>query len=166
VSDQTETDNTASLARTLLTETREELAKADQKASLLMGALGVALAAFAGAAGSAAIRPYSYSVPGQILFWSGCAVAAVSVALFGAAVRPRLGFNPAGRIHYFGDVADGHRTLDEIRAELSVTDPVGRDVAQLVALARIVTVKYRNIRHGITSGAVGMVLLAAGVLIG
>lgn len=164
---ETETFDAATLARTMLAETREELAKADQKASLLLAALGVALAAVAGAVGSNTVRPYGYGPLGQMLFWAGCAVSVVSVFLFGSTVRPRTGRGSApGGIHYFGDLADGALTVDQIRAELGRTDPVGRDIAQLRSLARIVSTKYRHIGHGMTTGAAGVALLVAGILVG
>ncbi|MER5638456.1 Pycsar system effector family protein [Kitasatospora sp. NPDC002227] len=161
-----ENDNAQILARTLLAETREELTRADQKAGLLLAALGVALGAVASAVSSAATKPYQYGVFGQILFWVGCLAATVSLALLGSAVRPRLPSGPTERLHSFVDLASGTLTPEQIRGHLTDTDPLDRDIAQLAALARSVATKYRRISDGMTLGAASLVLLLAGLLVG
>ncbi|MEU3188861.1 Pycsar system effector family protein [Streptomyces sp. NPDC006923] len=177
--------NGGALARTLLMETREELAKADQKSSLLLASLGVAVAALIGALSGGVVDPLRFGVAGQLFFWTGCGAAAVSLVLLGAAVLPRIkpsaaageGGPPAAaspdpadagqpQVNYFGDIADGSMSLARIRAVLDRTDPVERDVRQFAVLATSVAYKYRCIRLGMVWGLAFLALTLLGAVLG
>ncbi|GGS61858.1 hypothetical protein [Streptomyces violaceus] len=89
---RTEADRAApptDLTRTLLTEAREELVKADNRAELTLATLGAALTALLGAIAAGVIAPTQYAVIPQLLVWSGCAACAPSLVLLGLAARPR-----------------------------------------------------------------------------
>ncbi|WP_441251086.1 Pycsar system effector family protein [Kitasatospora sp. McL0602] len=162
----TPADTTPALARTLLLETREELAKADQKASLLLAALGVAVASVAGAVASADTRPTGYGILGQLLFWGGCLATTTSLALLADAVRPRLEPPRNDAIRYFGDLADRRLSPEQIRTRLAATDPVARDITQLALLAPVVATKYARISSSMTAAALALPLILAGILTG
>ncbi|MDX3855468.1 Pycsar system effector family protein [Streptomyces sp. AK02-01A] len=170
----------------MLTETREELAKADQKSSLLLASLGVAVAALIGALSGGVIDPLRFGIAGQLFFWTGCGAAAVSLFLLGAAVLPRIkppaavaedGGPPSAaspdsagagqaQVNYFGDIADGSMSLARIRAVLDRTDPVERDVRQFAVLAASVAYKYRCIRLGMVWGLAFLALTLLGAVLG
>ncbi|MET9759548.1 hypothetical protein ABZ016_10880 [Streptomyces sp. NPDC006372] len=75
--------------RELLTEAREELAKADSRAELILAVLGAALTALLGAMTVGVITPAQYAVLPQLLLWTGCAACAPSLVLLSLAARPR-----------------------------------------------------------------------------
>ncbi|MGW0613496.1 hypothetical protein [Streptomyces sp. NPDC002788] len=84
-----EGERAAELDRTLLTEARKELAKADSRAELTLAALGAALTALLGAITAGVITPAQYAVLPQLLLWSGCAACAPSLVFLSLAGRPR-----------------------------------------------------------------------------
>ncbi|RKN11452.1 Pycsar system effector family protein [Streptomyces radicis] len=153
------------LARLLVSETREEVLKADQKASLMLSALGLMLVALIGAVTSDGISPERYAFPPQALFWTGCAAWIPSLVTLGVALLPRTGLPRAGRAHYFEDVA-AMPSLTGLGTIVRRTDPLERDVSQLAALSRLVSVKYRCIRRGMVWSGVFLVLTPLGVLLG
>lgn len=90
------------LVRVLITETREELLKADSKAGLMLTALGVALTALLGAISGGGITPRGYPMVPQALFWAGCVAWVPSLVMLGLAVAPRAGKPRRLRAHYYG----------------------------------------------------------------
>ncbi|WP_053912942.1 Pycsar system effector family protein [Streptomyces sp. SCSIO 75703] len=161
----TGTDGVAQLTRTLLTEAREELGKADNKAGLMLASLGAALTVLLGAIGSGIITPRLYPLVPQLLLWAGCAACVPALVLLGLAVIPRLGHPRCSRIHYFGDA---RLTLSVPHLERAVrrTDPVSRDLSQLTTLSQIAWTKYRCIRHALVWGMAFLTLTVLGILTG
>ncbi|WP_229852198.1 Pycsar system effector family protein [Streptomyces albospinus] len=153
------------LIRTLITETREELQKADSKAGLMLTALGAALTALLGAISAGGIRPQHYALVPQVLFWTGCASWVPALVMLGLAVVPRPGRPQRLRAHYYGDAV---RTASArlLAAAVQRTDPEDRDLSQFVSLSRTVWIKYRYIRHGMVWGAAFLVLTSLGLLAG
>ncbi|MDQ0313342.1 F0F1-type ATP synthase membrane subunit c/vacuolar-type H+-ATPase subunit K [Kitasatospora herbaricolor] len=149
----------------MLTETREELAKADQKANLLLAALGVALAALAGALSSGHYDPLTSGWWAGLAFFCACGCGVAALVLFASAVMPRTGAGDSRRAHYFGDIALAVRArpLDEVRSVVEETDLVERDLSQFAILSRTVATKYRYIRLGmyLSAGFMGFVLVSA-----
>lgn len=89
---------------TLLRETREELAKADTKASILLAASSIAFAALL-------TDPDKLSHhAARTLSWVALALTLTGICLIGAAVKPRLRakHSKTPTPHYFGDV-DAYR---------------------------------------------------------
>ncbi|QTZ93192.1 Pycsar system effector family protein [Streptomyces auratus] len=153
------------LIRTLITETREELQKADSKAGMMLTALGVALTALLGAISAGGITPQHYAPVPQALFWTGCAAWVPALVMLGLAVAPRPGTPQRRRAHYFGD-ATVTASVRRLAAVVQRTDPEDRDLNQFVTLSRTVWVKYRCIRHGMAWGAAFVVLTSLGLLTG
>ncbi|MDQ0750169.1 hypothetical protein QF034_004400 [Streptomyces africanus] len=161
----TATDRGAELARVLLSEVREELVKADNKAGLMLASLGAVLTALLGAIGSGVIAPRQYPVVPQVLLWVGCAACTPALVLLGLAVTPRLGSPHRSRTHYFGDA---RLVMSAAHLERTVrrTDPVARDLCQLAALSRTVWTKYRCIRHALAWSTVFFALTLLGIVTG
>jgi hypothetical protein len=91
----------------LLSETREELAKADAKASILLAASGIAFAALLTAGSTASWYPDKLSChSARVLAWVAVTLTFVGIVFVGAAVKPRLRAKRPhrGNPHYFGDV--------------------------------------------------------------
>ncbi|MFJ8592473.1 hypothetical protein [Streptomyces sp. NPDC093598] len=79
------------LNRQPLTEAREELAKADSRAALILATLGATLTALLVAITAGVITPAQYAVIPQLLVWTGCAACAPSLVLLSLAAKPRPG---------------------------------------------------------------------------
>ncbi|WP_055545719.1 Pycsar system effector family protein [Streptomyces sp. NBRC 110028] len=160
-----DTGNGGQLVRVLITETREELLKADGKAGLMLTALGVALTALLGALSGGGITPQDYPTVPRLLFWSGCAAWVPSLVMLGLAVTPRPGKPRRLRAHYFGDAAET-ASVRLMAAAVRRTDPMDRDLSQFMTLSRTVSTKYRCIRHGMAWSATFLVLTSLGLLTG
>ncbi|MGW4821036.1 Pycsar system effector family protein [Streptomyces sp. NPDC004227] len=161
----TAADRGTELARVLLSEAREELMKADNKAGLMLASLGAALTALLGAIGSGAIAPRQYAVVPQLLLWVGCAACVPALVLLGLAVTPRLGNPRYSRTHYFGD-ARLAMSVTHLERTVRRTDLVSRDLSQLAALSQIVWTKYRCIRHALAWGTAFLALTLLGIVTG
>jgi hypothetical protein len=152
------------LAKTLLAESREELTRADGKASLLLAALGIGISAILAAILAGDWTPFKLEQPHQGAWWVGAGFAGAAFLCLCAAVYPKVKHrNTAKGVTYFGDVA-ALKSVDELRAALkcSETDPAERSVTQLHVVARLVGRKYRYIRLGlITLGIAAAVMLSA-----
>jgi hypothetical protein len=131
-------DRATEPTRDLLTEAREQLAKADSKAGLTLATLGAALTALLGAIAGGLIVPGQYAVIPQLLVWSGCAACAPSLVLLGLAVSPR-------------------------RTAQASSSP---DERQLEILSRTARLKYRCTRRAMAWGAAFLTLTVAGTLAG
>lgn len=153
------------LARVLLSEAREELARADNKAGLMLASLGAALTALLGAIGSGLIAPRHYAVVPQLLLWTGCAACVPALALLGLAVTPRLGTPSRTRLHYFGD-ARLPLSPTHLHRRIHHTDLMSRDLSQLAILSRIAWTKYRCIRHALAWGTAFCALTLLGIVTG
>ncbi|MEV0239511.1 hypothetical protein AB0I06_06155 [Streptomyces sp. NPDC050674] len=82
-------EHTADFDRPLLPEAvREELAKADHRATLTLATLGAALAALLTAITTGVITPAQYAAIPQLLLWTGCAACAPSLVLLSLVRRP------------------------------------------------------------------------------
>ncbi|MFD9521098.1 Pycsar system effector family protein [Streptomyces sp. NPDC059979] len=147
-------------------ETREELVKADQKANLLLAAMGVAMAALIGAFASAKINPATFSAAGQVIFWLGCALAVGALDGFARAVFPNLGSGEAGRMYYFGDVTENDMSPNSALNLVSQMNVAQRDIQQFTVLAKSVKAKYGHIRRGIRCAAAAVPILFVGSLLG
>ncbi|WP_406199360.1 MULTISPECIES: Pycsar system effector family protein [unclassified Streptomyces] len=158
-------DRGTELARILLSEAREELVRADNKAGLLLASLGAALTALLGAIGSGVIAPRNYPIVPQLLLWMGCAACVPALVLLGLAVTPRLGNPHHSRTHYFGD-ARLAMSVAHLERTVRRTDPVARDLSQLATLSQIAWTKYRCIRHALAWGTAFCALTLLGIVTG
>jgi hypothetical protein len=154
------------LAKLLLSETREELTRADGKASLLLAALGIGLSAILGAILAGSWTPFVLRRPYEAIWWVGSACAGASLLCLCLAIFPKLKHKSGtGVITYFGDVAK-LKTVGELTAALkkSVTDPPERTVVQLHVLARLAKRKYRFIAGGLIALGLAIALTLGAVL--
>jgi hypothetical protein len=91
----------------LLNETREELQKADSKASILLAAAGIAMTALLSAVASNAWYPGKvHDHTARLLVWGALMLSVLATCALGAAVKPRLRTKSANKadLHYFGNV--------------------------------------------------------------
>lgn len=159
-------------SKSLLTETREELVRADNKASILLAATGVALGALLAAILGGDWTPFHLDVRIQWLWWVGSASAAVAIYWLGSAVYPRIrakGIRPK-MIAYYGDVVDaGDRERVAELLEGSSINPKERLLDQIIQISNTVQIKYLAIRKAmwcLTLAAVfGLVSLMLNVAI-
>jgi hypothetical protein len=155
------------LAKQLLAETREELSRADGKASILFAAATVVAGAIvtgivAGSWSPTALHPFP-----QLLWWLGSALVAVGMWFLGSAVYPRVRDTPQrGRVTYFMDViAHDDASLCDALID-QARDPLARTVHQLRALSPMVRQKYRDIAAALRLLAIGVTLTLVAALIG
>ncbi|MHC6592509.1 Pycsar system effector family protein [Arthrobacter sp. C152] len=159
-------------SKALLTETREELVRADNKASILLAASGVALGALLAAILGGDWTPFQLDVRIQWLWWVGSASAAVAVYWLGSAVYPRIrakGPRPEV-VAYYGDVVDARdreRVAELIEA--SSINPKDRFLDQIIQISNTVQTKYLAIRKAMwylsLAAAFGLVSLMLNVAI-
>lgn len=148
----------ADAARQLLDETRDELTRADGKASLLLASAGVAAGVVFAAALSGDLSPSTIDNRVEWLCWLGFGLVAAGIVALTAAVWPRMGSGKSGRAHYFADVVTFNGDVAALRTAIENDDPIERDISQLAVLSHVVTVKYRWTRRG-------MAFLASGALL-
>jgi hypothetical protein len=99
---------TESYREALLRETREELAKADAKASILLAASGIVVTALLTVGTTAPWYPDTLKHHGARVFaWIAVGLTLLGILLVGAAVKPlfRAKRDQLGTPHYFADVA-------------------------------------------------------------
>jgi hypothetical protein len=84
-----ESERAGELNRAPMTEAREELEKADNRAGLTLATLGSALTALLTAIIAGVLTPAQYAAIPQLLLWTGCAACAPSLVLLSMAARPR-----------------------------------------------------------------------------
>lgn len=168
-------------ASTLLTETREEISRADQKASILLGAATVAFSVIvAPLAAAGGWKPTELAAAFEVIFWGGVGASALGFLLLGLAVYPRsttsrLFFWLRGarrperheRADYFGDLAEA-TSLEEARhmTLAAAADRLDRTVSQSWTLSKLVTTKYAYTRWAFRSYVVAAVLLAFALIAG
>jgi hypothetical protein len=139
------------LVSQLLAESREELARADGKASLLLAASTVVIAAALTAVLANNWRPWALANALWLVWWLGVLAGLGALAALGIAVYPRV--SPSHKrngdiVAYWGDVAG--LTKGRLAKRISKTARKGdRDQDQLLAIADIVRRKYTAIRWGI-----------------
>jgi hypothetical protein len=155
-----ESDRLSNLASQLLAQTREELDRADGKASILLAGTGVAVGAIVGAILSGDWTPSRLRPPAELIWWLGVACTAISIIRLAQAVYPRSkrrGLNP-DVIGFYGDVVVVPAA--ELEGALARTVAAGRAylVDQLRTVSSIVDRKYRYVRHGLWLLAAGIVL--------
>jgi Family of unknown function (DUF5706) len=128
----------------LLTETREEIGRADHKASILLSTTGVGAAILVGLL-TGHWSPTHLAVAIQWLWWLGAVALVAAITFLAAAVIPRIGHGgDPSIVTYFGHVVrltDRQRLVEHLTR--SATNPLDRAVDQLVVLSRIAFRKYR-----------------------
>jgi hypothetical protein len=105
----------------LLRETREEMVRADQKASILLATVGVVVGVAAAALVQVKFAPSALPGSVQWLWWVGVVLTTAGTVAFGATIMPMLGSGGDGRtVQYFGDIARFSGSSSELIALLAV----------------------------------------------
>jgi MFS family permease len=151
-------------AARLLSETRDELTRADSKANILLAASGVAIGAVLSGVIAASLNPTDLDGRVQWVFWSGVVLAAGGITALGSAVWPRVGKACVGRADYFLDVAQ-YESVRELEQAIRGTEQLARDTRQLHALAVSARTKYRLTRVGVALVGLGIVACSASALL-
>ena len=144
-------DPVTSYLADLLASTRDELARADSKAALLLASVGVITGALTGGLSSRNWTPLSLGGGQQALWWAGVAAAAVGSFLISASVYPRTRGTviPGGLPAYFRDIA-AYPDVDAFRQAVGTAPDVAeRLINQTYAVARIVRAKYAQLQVGL-----------------
>ncbi|MHB1445958.1 MAG: Pycsar system effector family protein [Acidimicrobiales bacterium] len=162
-------------AEVLLDEGREELNRADMKASILLSAAGIIFAALITGVLAGTWTPHKLHrhPAAEMVFWTGLAIGLLGIVLLAWAVLPRV--KHTGRrenLAYFGHVVmfnespwalrlSTRRSRDErgkmeLRSAIRVASAgrLDRTVDQVWTISHIVNSKYRRIRWGML--ALGM----------
>jgi hypothetical protein len=152
----------------LLRETREELGKADAKASILLAASGIGATALLTVGSTATWYPgHLKHSPAPLFAWLAVGLGLAGIFFVGLAVKPRL--NPSPRRgqppHYFGDVDEyypkwwqrkcrdelmtrGREEYDKAIASASGGEYEKRLDEQIWVLSHIASRKYRLVSAG------------------
>jgi hypothetical protein len=148
------------VAAQILREAREEVVRADAKASMLLAIYAVAGSVLGGALLAGDWSPSNLDWWGEALWWGAALLGAAALASVGLAVYPRIGNKVAGRpaLTYFNDVAlieDPAHVLEALKR----IDQFDRDLNQLIQLSRIARRKYVWIRRAMVCAAAWLSLL-------
>jgi hypothetical protein len=154
------------LTERLLSETREEIRRADARASHWLAMLGSALLALLTAVVGQSWTPARLAGADRWLWWSGCVCAAVALLALVLALLPRVwGDRDTDHVSYFGHV---HRLRDPAVVrdylERNAADSMPGLVAQLCQLSRLAVTKYRYTRIGTIFGTLAATLVAVSLL--
>lgn len=159
---------TLGMAQQMLEEARADVTHADQKASVLLAALGIGFGAVLGGQLSSNWDSSRLTTFGQVLWWLGVVAAVLSVAAAALAVWPRykLDDRPTYGITYWGHAAS-FDDPKQLRAALDAQEvsSTARTSHQLWSLSRVVLRKYRYVRAALILAAVSGALLGFAAVI-
>ncbi|MEW1569904.1 Pycsar system effector family protein [Streptomyces sp. NPDC093509] len=152
----------------LLADLRCEIARADTKATVLVGALGISGGMLAALLTNRGWSPTRLPVLAALLWWAGATSLIVALFALLLAVLPRYGrsrWAPGRPLTYFGDV---HRAARSGLLSAALMD-TGRDAARghLLALAETSAIAARKhfwIRTGLVSFGCAAALLPGSML--
>ncbi|MDT0382034.1 DUF5706 domain-containing protein [Streptomyces sp. DSM 42041] len=154
----------------LLADLRAETAKADTKASVLMGAQSLAAGILFGLLADGEWRPSNLPAVGTALWWFGSLSFVTSLGSLLMAVLPRYTrstWQPGLPVAYFADISRAAARGQLARALADTArDPAAGVVASLTEHSRIVQSKHHWIRVGLAAFCTGCVLLPGALLIG
>lgn len=154
------------LTARLLSETREELAKADAKAQILLAASGVIIGVVLGGAISGDWSPGDLEPHAEVIWWIGVASAALGIGALSFSIFPRLLESDASRITYFEDVRHVKDLAGLVVALNKEAERGDRDAQQLFRLSEVVHRKYWAIQWAIRAFAVAVALCGVAALVG
>ncbi|GLY05518.1 Pycsar system effector family protein [Actinoplanes sp. NBRC 101535] len=141
------------LAEKLLTETRDEIRRADTKATDCLQIIG--------GGGFTLLITLPGNTSDDWRWWAAGTAWTLAMLCLAAAVTPRLhNAGPAERVTYFGHVARLRRPARVQRCiEEAAADTLPGVIAQLCASSRIALVKFQLIRIAIvlTAGSVALI---------
>lgn len=154
----------------LLTETREEAARADTKAEVLTAAYGILVGATLAGIVSGDWAPSRLGHITEAVFWAGAVLVASAFVVLGYTLWPRTRHKKAdGQASYYAHVRDYRDDADRnpLKAALEKSaEDDERDIEQLEVLSDIVWRKFVGIQVAMVAFALGAVACAAAVLVG
>jgi hypothetical protein len=153
----------------LLADLRAEISRADAKATVLVGALGISAGLLAALLTSRDWSPGMLPGPAAVLWWAGAAGLVVALCALVLAVMPRYGrvhWTPGRPLTYFGDVRQAARA-GRLAEALTDTgrDPVCGVLLALAETSAIAARKHSWIRTGLASFGLAAVLLPGSLLL-
>lgn len=160
----TDDARTAALAETLLREAADEITRADEKASLLIGSLGIMFSIVLSGILGGHWSPADLSPFGMGVWSLGVLISAASLVSGAIAVWPRLSKPPKeGAITFWGHVRglDSPQEVAEALRTRGLQPPL-RTFQQLQVLSAVVQHKYRSIRWAMALAGIGIALVAWG----
>ena len=154
----------------MLREAREELVRADAKASLVLASSGVALGALMAGLLAGSWGPSDLGNSIEWLWWLGAVAGGYGLYRLAKSVYPqtdRKGEAPTV-LAYYGDINKETGDLATLKQRLAESSAQASDrhVDQLRQVSKIVGEKYAGIKTGLLMLGVAAVLCAAAVLIG
>ncbi|WP_371555286.1 DUF5706 domain-containing protein [Streptomyces longwoodensis] len=161
-------DDVSRYATSLLATTREEVLRADGKASLLLATAGIALGAIVSAILSGDWTPFELANSVEWIWWIGVGASVFGVVLLGCAVHPRVNRGhdaPDYLVAYFGDIAGRPRAELEQRIRDTLREAKEAPIDQLYRVANIAHKKYRLIRVALWALAISMVLCPSSLIL-
>ena len=155
-----------SRGETLLDQVREELNRADSKASIVLAACGVGLAAFLGGVVASTWKPADIDNKVEWLWWFGAAAFAFGTASVALSICPTT--EPKAKLpklpSYYARLAN----YDDISSMRTAVENANLDeivYEQLYAVSEIVCKKYKRLKIGLAGIAASTILLSVAVLI-
>jgi hypothetical protein len=151
----------------ILASAREEIARADAKASILFASTGVVVGALVAALLAGSWNPSKLHSFATVFWWIGATLIAAALLCLGCCVYPRVSRRRntgATTVAYYGDV--WNLTVAQVRAGLvsALADPETALLDQLTQVSRVVWVKYQLIRMGLwllLAGTIGVIFALA-----
>lgn len=157
-----------SLEQQMLVEARAEVSQADQKASILLAALGIGFGVILAAQLERKWDAVTYLSPtGASLWWIGAVSAGLSVAAAALAIWPRFtGKDVRKGVTYWGHVAT-FRNVQALSVALDgqAIQTRARTRHQLLRLAKLVRLKYSLVRVALALAALAGALLAVAAIV-
>ena len=161
----TEDDRVEVLAERLLSESREELVRADGKAATLLAGFGLLTGIVLTALFAGRFRPDDLPTAAQLSWWLGCAAVGLALLTLGRAIFPTLDHEAAeGPVSYFGHIAGKDAAAVEAALRRQIEGGCSRTVEQLLVVSEIAWRKYRRIQFALICFAIGVALGLLGVL--
>lgn len=160
------TEAGSALARRLLAETREDVAKADGKAQILLAAALVVAGVILGGIIAGDWQPKTLPIGAEVIWWVGVVVAGFGLGALGDAVRPRTGTPAPDRLTYFEEVVRHTECASLVRDLNTEAERDDRDAEQLLRLSKIAHAKYRSIKLAISTLGSGALLCLLGSVVG
>lgn len=162
-------DATLLYATSLLSSARDEIDRADSKASILLAASGVAAGALFAGLMAGTWTPLKLRAAIQWAWWAGIVEAAIGICFLALAVYPREQRNDSGAswvVVFYGDILT-HRTTAQLVDALnrSAETRIERIADQLRYVCSIVNHKYRLIRWGISILFLSAATISAAIVI-
>jgi pycsar effector protein len=156
-------------ATSLLSNAREEIGRADAKASILLATSGVAAGALLAGLVAGSWSPLQLQAAIQWVWWLGIVESAIGICCLALAVYPRerkSGTGISGFVVYYGDVVTYSTTAELVTAlNRSAETNIERVADQLRHICWIANQKYTLLRWGMIGLFLATPTIAAAVLI-